>query len=332
MSGNVKWWAGTVAVLLLLALPAFGRGDTYDYVVAQDGSGDYETIQAAIDGAKSFPPERITIYVKEGVYREKVKVHSWNPRISLIGESKEETIITYSDHFDKIGRERNSTFFTYTLRVQANDFRARNLTVRNDAGPVGQAVALHVEGDRAVFENCRFIGNQDTIYAAGEGARQYFEDCYVEGTTDFIFGQATAVFEDCRIHSKANSFVTAASTPEGEPFGFVFLNCTLTAAPGVDAVYLGRPWRKHAQTVFIRSELGAHIRPAGWDHWSKPEAKRTTFYAEYDNRGAGAAKEGERVEWSKQLNSAEAARYTKANILGSERRAGWYRDAGEKSP
>jgi len=184
---------------------AAAQETTPDYVVAKDGSGDYTSIQAAIDGAKSFPPERITIFIENGVYDEKVKVHAWNPKITLIGESREKTVLTHDDHFDKIDRGRNSTFFTYTLLVQANDFHARNLPVRNTAGPVGQALALRVEGDRAVFENCRFLGHQDTVYAAGEGSRQYFKDCYIEGTTDFIFGPGTAVFEDCRIHSKADS-------------------------------------------------------------------------------------------------------------------------------
>ncbi len=323
---KVPMWIGVLAACLV-AGPVLGQDVAYDYVVAKDGSGDYASIQAAIDGAKSFPPERITIFVKNGVYREKVTVHAWNPRITLIGESKEKTIITHDDHFDKIDRGRNSTFFTYTLMVQGNDFRARNLTVKNSAGPVGQALALRVEGDRVVFENCRFLGHQDTIYVAGEGHRQYFKDCYIEGTTDFIFGQATAVFEDCRIHSTDDSYITAASTPESEPFGLVFLDCRLTAAPEVEQVYLGRPWRKHARTVFIRTEMGAHIRSEGWDNWAKPEAKKTTFYAEYANTGPGADRSG-RVDWSHELTEAEAERYTKMNIFSAEKtveRSKWYR-------
>jgi pectinesterase len=315
-----------ILVILLCAAPTAPQSDSYDYVVAKDGSGDYTSIQAAIDGAKSFPPERITIFVKDGVYREKVTVHAWNPRITLIGESKEKTILTYDDHFDKINRGRNSTFFTYTLMVQANDFRARNLTVKNSAGPVGQALALRVEGDRVVFENCRFLGHQDTIYVAGAGHRQYFKDCYIEGTTDFIFGQATAVFEDCRIHSTDDSYITAASTPKEEPFGLVFLDCRLTAAPDVEEVYLGRPWRKYAQTVFLRSEMGAHIRPEGWNNWSKPEAEQTAFYAEYDNSGPGADRSG-RVAWAKQLSEDEAARYTTATIFGGGDE--WFRSPSE---
>ncbi|ELZ56617.1 pectin methylesterase [Haloferax sp. ATCC BAA-644] len=294
----------------------------YDYVVAKDGSGDYETIQAAIDGAKSFPPERIRILVRDGVYDEKVEVHAWNPDITLVGESADGTVLTHGDHFERIGRGRNSTFFTYTLKVRGNDFRARDLTVENSAGPVGQAVSLHVDADRASFENCRVLGHQDTVYAAGEGARQFFSDCYLEGTTDFIFGGATAVFEDCRVHSKADSYVTAASTPASEPFGFVFLDCELTADADVSEVYLGRPWRNHARTAFIRTRMDSHVLPDGWHNWSRPDAEATVEYAEYDSRGPGAS--GERVSWATALTEDEAERYSKANVLGSVSRGEWW--------
>jgi len=309
-------------------------GTGYDYVVDRSGDGDYESIQAAIDDAKSFPPERITIFVTSGVYEEKVTVHSWNPEITLVGESVQDTVITYDDHFERIGRGRNSTFFTHTLKVCGNDFRARNLTVRNSAGPdSGQAVALHVEADRAVFENCRFVGNQDTVYTAGEGARQYFDGCHVEGTTDFVFGGATAVFEDCDIHSKADSYVTAASTPRSEPFGYVFRDCTLTAEPDVSDVYLGRPWRDHAHVAFIGSHLGSHINPAGWHNWSRPDAEETVTYVEYDNRGPGGESTDERVPWASELTPAEAEAYATENVLLEEESGEavqpWYRVATE---
>lgn len=293
-----------------------GESNRYDYVVDPAGDGDYEHIQAAIDGAKSFPRDRITIFLRDGVYDEKVTVHSWNPKIDLIGESEDGTVITHDDHFEKIGRGRNSTFFTSTLKVCGNDFRARNLTVRNSAGPnARQAIALHVEGDRAVFENCRFVGNQDTVYTGGEGSRQYFDECHIEGTTDFIFGGATAVFENCEIHSKADSYITAASTPQSEPFGYVFEDCALTADPAVTDVYLGRPWRDHAHVAFLRSRLGAHIHPAGWHNWSRPDVEDTVTYAEYDNRGPGANAADERVTWSETLTPAAAEAYAIENVL-----------------
>lgn len=285
-----------------------------EMTVAMDGSGDFTSIQAAIDATKAFPDKPITIFIKNGLYREKVKVHAWNTRLTLKGEDKEQTIITFDDHFDKIKRGRNSTFHTYTLLVQANDFRAENLTIENTAGPVGQAVALAVEADRCTFVNCEIRGHQDTLYAAGEGARQYFRDCYIEGTTDFIFGAATALFENCRIRSKADSYITAASTPEGIDYGFVFVNCTLTGGEGVNKVYLGRPWRDYAKTVFINCEMGGHILPEGWHHWSGTERDKTAFYAEFNSRGPGAAPQ-QRVGWSHQLSRKDAKGYVLEKVF-----------------
>jgi pectinesterase len=288
--------------------------DKYDYVVAQDGSGDFTTIQAAIDASKAFPYQRVKIFIKNGVYHEKVLVPSCNTKLSLIGESEDSTVITYNDYFDKIARGRNSTFYTATLQIEANDFHAENLTIENSAGAVGQALALAVEGDRCSFSKCKLLGNQDTLYVAGENARQYFSDCYIEGTTDFIFGEATAVFTNCIIKAKANSFLTAASTPKDAHYGFVFKECKLLAAPGVEKVYLGRPWRKYAKTVYINCYMGSFILPLGWDNWKDPENEKTAFYAEYKSTGAGATP-GKRVSWSKQLTNKEASTYTLENIF-----------------
>lgn len=287
---------------------------TYEYTVAKDGAGDFTSIQEAVDASKSFPPERITIHIKNGVYKEKVKVHAWNTKMSFIGESKDSTIITWDDYFDKIDRGRNSTFHTYTLLVEGNDFHGENLTIENSAGEVGQAVALHNEADRVSFKNCQLLGNQDTVYLAGEGNRQYFDNCYVEGTTDFIFGGATALFENCLIHSKKNSYITAASTYQGQEYGFVFNNCKLTADKKVDEVYLGRPWRNYAKTVFLNTKMDSHILPQGWDNWNKHEAESTVFYAEYNNTGPGYAPE-HRVDWSHQLSHEQAELYNKNRIL-----------------
>ncbi|ULC59023.1 pectate lyase [Flaviramulus sp. BrNp1-15] len=298
----------------------------YNVVVAKDGTGDYSTIQDAIYASKAFPYQRVIINIKDGVYNEKVHVFSWNTKISLIGESKENTIVTFNDYFDKINLGRNSTFHTSTLLVEGNDFQAKNLTVKNTSGPVGQAVALSVNANRCYFENCAFTGFQDTVYTAGEGFKQYFKNCYIEGTTDFIFGEATVLFEDCIIHSKSNSYITAASTPENQEFGYVFKNCKLTANNDVSKVYLGRPWRIHAKTVFINCEMGNHILPEGWHNWKKPDAEKTTFYAEYNNLGAGFQPE-QRVKWSHQLTKKESKKYTKKNILGDEQKSTkglWY--------
>jgi pectinesterase len=303
----------------------------FDLVVAQDGSGDHRTIQAAVDEARAFPYGRVSILVRDGVYSEQVVVPSWNPRVTIVGESEGGVVLTWGSHFAEVDRGRNSTFHTATLRVSGDDFLARNLTVVNSAGPVGQALAIFVDADRAVFEDCQFVGNQDTIYAAGEGSRQLFRGGTVEGTTDFIFGQATAVFENVHVHAKASSYVTAASTPEGVPFGLVFLGGRLTAAPDVDSLYLGRPWRDFAQTVWVGTELDAPVRPEGWDDWGRPETHATVLYAEHATTGRGADPDG-RVAWSRPLTEAEAARYTVPTIFDALARPWdpapeWYRRA-----
>ena len=293
--------------------------DKYYVVVAQDGSGDYKSIQEAINNAKAFPYDRITIAIKNGIYKEKIKVHEWNTNISLVGESKENTIIVYDDYFNKIGLGRNSTFYTYTLLVEANDIILKNLTIENASGDIGQAVALSIFSDRVVVENCRILGNQDTLYASGIG-KQYYKNCYIEGTTDFIFGSATAYFENCEIHSKKDSFITAASTPKEANFGYVFKDCNLTSNSETSKVYLGRPWRIYAKTVFINCTLGKHILSEGWHNWSKTDAEKTSFYAEYENSGIGSDTKY-RVSWSHQLCKKEAKKYTLKNVLGN---SSWY--------
>ena len=298
----------------------------YDFVVAQDGSGNFTSIQKAIDACKAFPDARVSIFVKNGNYKEKVQVPSCNSLLSIVGENTDKTIITYNDYFNKINRGRNSTFYTSTLLIQANDFRLENITVENSAGPVGQAVALHCEGDRCVFTNCRFLGNQDTFYAAGRFSRMLFTDCYIEGTTDFIFGEATVVFERCTIHSKSDSYITAASTPEGKPFGFVFLNCKLTASDSVKKVYLGRPWRIYAKVAYLNCEMGDFISPEGWHNWSKPESEKLVVYAEYNNSGPGA-QTTKRVGWSRTLNENEILKYQKEEIFTP---LGWEITSGKK--
>ena len=304
------------AFFLILWLCAFGASAAYktELHVAQDGSADFTTIQAAIDSAKAFPDDPITIHIADGIYEEKVKVHAWNNHLILKGESEYGVVIRWDDYFERMERGRNSTFHTATLLVQGDDVRLENLIVKNTAGPVGQAVALSVEADRCMVENCRLIGCQDTLYADGAHARQHYKNCYIEGTTDFIFGGATALFENCTIHSKANSYITAASTPENRPYGFVFLDCTLTAAEGVSKVYLGRPWRSFAKTVFVKCAMGSHIRSEGWHNWNSEAKEKTVFYAEGGNIGTGSSTET-RVSWAKQLSEAEVETYTVANVL-----------------
>ncbi|MEO8535344.1 MAG: pectate lyase [Flavobacterium sp.] len=284
------------------------------FTVAQDGSGDFTKIQDAINASPSFPYEKVTILIKNGTYTEKVRIPEWNSNLELLGESKENTIIAFDDNFSKINLGRNSTFHTYTVLVEGDDFSASNLTIKNTSGDNGQAIALSIVANRAQVSNCIILGNQDTLYLSGKEARHYFKDCYIEGTTDFIFGSATVLFENCLIHSLKSSYITAASTPEGNAFGFVFKNCRLTADPAATAVYLGRPWRIYAKTVYLNCDMGKQIKPEGWHNWSKPEAEKNAFYAEYNCKGEGYQPD-KRVSWSHQLSKKEAQKYTIENIL-----------------
>ena len=317
-------------ITLLLCLIALGsRAQSValplSLTVAQDGSGNYKTIQEAVNAVRDLGQQQVTIHIKKGIYHEKLVIPSWKTKISLVGESADNTIITNNDYSgkavpggkDAYGKEKMSTYTSYTVLVQGDDFHAENLSIANTSGRVGQAVALHVEADRCTFINCRLLGNQDTLYLAKANSRQYYQDCYIEGTTDFIFGEATVVFERCTIKSLTNSYITAAATTPRQAFGFVFFDCKLIADIGVTKEFLGRPWRPHAKTVFINTEMGAHILPEGWNPWKGdvmfPDKEKTTFYAEYGSKGAGS-NISKRVVWSKQLTKS-VKQYTLKNIL-----------------
>ena len=298
----------------------------YDFVVAKDGSGDFLTVQEAIDAAPDYcKQDETTIYIKDGIYSEKVTIPTNKQKLHLIGQSAEKTVISWSDYAKKTGPTgyEMGTSATSTIFLYADDFLAENITIENAAGEgkdIAQACAITVDADRVAFINCRFIANQDTIYTYGKGQRQYYRGCWIEGTTDFIFGASTCWFEDCTILSKKNSYITAASTPEGAEFGYVFNRCRLIHDENALKVYLGRPWRPFARTVFIDCEMGDHILPEGWHNWNKPYAEKTTFYAEYGSRGEGAAPASERVRWSRQLKPKALKAYTPENVLrtGSE--------------
>ena len=283
----------------------------YVFTVAKDGTGEYTSIQDAIDVMRVYPLQPITLYIKNGVYNEKIELPANNTDVTFIGENVDSTIITWNDYS---GKGKHTTFTSYTAKISGNRFRAENITFANSAGPVGQALALYVDADKAVFKNCKFLGNQDTIFASGEQSRQLFTNCYIEGTTDFIFGPATAVFQNCTIRCKTNSFITAASTTPEKRFGFVFTDCKIIADSAVTKLYLGRPWRTNAKTVFVRCNLPKAIVPDGWDNWNNPENEKTVYYAEYKSTGEGAAP-GKRVKWSKQLNDKQTQSYSVATIF-----------------
>lgn len=312
--GVMKKLFSIVCVILFSISSIFAAKQYKDsIVVATDGTGDYCSLSEAMEGIRAFMDYKVTVFIKKGVYNEKVIVPAWLQNVDFIGEDAETTVITYDDHanIDNMG-----TFRTYTLKVEGTMLTFRNLTIENNAAQLGQAVALHTEGDKLRFFNCRFLGNQDTVYTGRANSRLYFSNCYIEGTTDFIFGPATALFVGCIIHSKKDSYITAASTPADVRVGYVFKNCRLTADSNVTKVYLGRPWRPYASTVFIGCEMGRHICPAGWDNWRNPDNENTARYAEYNNSGEGASTSG-RVSWSVKLKKSEAVVYDDISYIYS---------------
>lgn len=291
----------------------------YDFVVAKDGSGDFFTVQEAINAVPDFRKnKRTTILVRKGEYKERVIIPECKINVSLIGE--EGAVITDDNYASKknIFGDEMSTSDSSTVYIYAPDFYAEHITFANTAGRVGQAVACFIDGDRAYFKNCRFLGNQDTLYTYGKESRQYYEGCYIEGTVDFIFGWSTAVFKDCEIHSLGDGYVTAPSTDQGKAYGYVFWNCRLTAADEAGKVYLSRPWRPYAQAVYIQCEMGKHIVPEGWNNWGKASNEQTVYYAEYQSTGEGANPSA-RVKYSHQL--ADISKYQPEQVLAGN--DGW---------
>ena len=307
-----------------LAVNAANKYDNPDTIfVARDGTAEFRNIDDAIEVCRAFMEYHKVIFVKKGTYKEKLIVPSWLTNIEICGEDRDNTIITYDDHAYVFipGTDRKmGTFRTCTVRVDGNDITFRNITIENNAARLGQAVALHTQGDRLTFVNCRILGNQDTVYTGGINTRLYFKDCHIEGTTDFIFGPSTAWFENCTILSRTDSYITAASTPQNVEYGYVFNRCKIVAAEGVSKVYLGRPWRPYAHTLFMNCQLGKHILPVGWHNWSNTQNETTARYCEYDNHGEGAATK-ERATWTRQLTRKEAAKVTLENVF--RQNGGW---------
>jgi len=279
-------------------------------VVAADGSGDFKSVQQAVDRVPDNNQRRIVIRIKPGRYEEQIRVSSGKRFLTLRGDDSQNTVLTYRLSAQQAGNTR----LAFSTFVNAGDFRAENITFENSFGTGSQAVALLIDADRAVFQNCRFLGWQDTLFI--NGGRQFFKDCYIEGHVDFIFGSAKAFFDNCHIHSKGAGYVTAQfRTSDAEDTGFVFYRCKLTGRDTGNGVYLGRPWRPFARVVFIESWLGPHIRSEGWDNWRDPGREKTAWFAEYDSKGPGANPQ-KRVGWSRQLTRAEAKRFSRSIFLG----------------
>jgi pectinesterase len=311
-------------------IPAIGEHLVrYDIVVDQTGHGDYLTVQEAIDAVPNYSHEKITtIRINAGTYKECIDIPHTKFRMKITGAGADQTILTYDNYAEKLWPDNDfkiGTSGSASIYIHSSYVTFEDITFENTAGEgkeIGQAVAVFTDGDFLFFHRCRFIGNQDTLYTYGrfgkEGGikRNYFLDCYIEGTTDFIFGPSIAYFENCHIHSKKNSYVTAASTLQGQKYGYVFKNCKLTAAPGIDKCYLGRPWGAYAKTVFIGCELGPHIVADGWHDWEregKPNTRKNSYYAEYQNVGPGA--KGPRVKWAHSLSAKQAAEYTFEKVM-----------------
>lgn len=301
---------------VLISTIAFSQSQTV--VVAQDGSGQYKTVQAALDAIPSNSKDKHIIQIKKGVYKEVITVDATKSFITFMGEDAKNTVLTFNNHAGT-KLPNGDTLNTWTCAstfIYGNDFHAENITFENNAGfTAGQAVALRIEGNRASFKNCKMTGFQDVLFLSGSGVKHYFEDCYIEGTTDFIFGAATAVFKNCLIHSKKNSHVTAASTNSIIPFGFVFIDCKLTADSNVNKVSLGRPWTPTASVAYINCWMDKHIIPEGWNNWRNPANETTARYAEYGSTGPGGDR-SKRVRWAKQLTEDEVKKFTIRNILG----------------
>lgn len=314
----------------------------------------FSTICDAIAYIPDDFPEETVIHIAPGTYRERIELRK--PFVTFQGESAEHTTILFGHYaYEQMeDGSKRGTFRSYSVLIDTHDFTARNLTFCNDSGygcDVGQALALYVDGDRCAFYNCHLIASQDTLFtgplpekekqpggfvgpkefAPRINGRQYYKDCFIRGDVDFVFGSATAYFENCEFFSQARpshgkpleaseegmapiqGYVTAASTPEHQKYGYILDHCKFTSDCPPKSVYLGRPWREFAHTVLLHCELGAHIRPEGWHDWSKPH--ETIRYAEYKSFGPGASPE-KRVDFSHQLTEEEAAEYTRANVLG----------------
>lgn len=304
-----------VASIVVSFFPAFASG--YHFIVAADGTADFRTVQEAINAVPDFRKNETKIFIRKGTYKEKLVLPTSKTNVTFVGEDRDKTILTYDDFATKKNRfgEEVGTTGSTSFFVFGDSFRAENITFENSSGPVGQAVAVRVDGDMVAFINCSFLGFQDTLYPHGEKSRQYYRDCLIEGTVDFIFGWSTAVFDRCTIVCKDHGFVTAPSTNEGVAYGFVFLDCRITGNAPESSFYLGRPWRPFGKSAFLRCDLGSMIKPEGWHNWDKPEAEKNAFFAEYKNTGDGASID-QRVNWSHQLTDEEALLYTPENILG----------------
>ena len=317
-----------VSVILLMCGSLCRAGSI---TVAADGSGDFKTIQEAIAAAPEKSSDRIVIHVKPGTYAGPFVVPQAKPNITLQGDAAAPTLLTWDRNVrDPIPPGNDGC--NPGWQVKGDNFIASQITIENTSGDHGQALAVRVDSDRAIFVNCRIIGWQDTLMI--NNGRDYFQNCYIAGRVDFIYGSATAWFSDCEIHSRNGGHVTAASTPQDHPYGFVFSNCKLTGdaiaydpattnpsstvKPRVTPIAdLGRPWRAYASVTYLNCEMGSHIKPQGWNNWGRTSNEKTARYSEYKSTGPGATPD-ERFPWSHQLTDDEAKQITIQSVLAGD--------------
>jgi pectinesterase len=302
---------------------------SFDAIVANDVSTSHTNLQAAINAA---PDNGLTVYrilIKPGTYEGPFIVPKKKSHIQLVGEDLTNTVLTYGRNQHETDAAGIPGFKGTGVVVLGDDFSAEGITFQNTSGDHGQALALRIDGDRAVLQHCRILGWQDTLMI--NKRRDYFTNCYIAGRVDFIYGSATAVFDHCEIHSRNGGHVTAANTPKEQPFGFVFLNCQLTgdAQPWIDPrgnainasktgspalADLGRPWRPYASVTYLNCDMGAHIKPEGWNNWRNPTNELTARFAEYNSTGPGANPK-KRFKWARQLTKEEAEKITVESVL-----------------
>jgi pectinesterase len=286
-------------------------------LVAADGSGQFTSIQDAINAAPqtSTAASPWTIRVRNGSYHELVYIQREKHFLRLVGEDPMHTTVSFGLYASMPAADGKpiGTFHTPTVWIDADDFAAENMTIENSALRKGQALALRVDGDRDSFRNCRFLGWQDTILA--NRGRQYFSGCSIRGAVDFIFGGATSFFDRCEIDCAGTGYITAASTPLDQPFGFVFSDCRITGDGEDVHTYLGRPWRAFANVIFLRTQMSGVVLPEGWNNWKAPDRERTSRFVEIGSTGLGA-RPAARVTWSKKLTDHDAEQVTVAKVLG----------------
>jgi PelA/Pel-15E family pectate lyase len=300
--------------LCALALALTGQAPARSDAIVASSGAPYRSVQAAIDAAPNYSTGRWVIHVKPGTYREVVHVPRGKAPIALVGEDPSTTTITFDRKASDLGSDGVAigTFRSATMFVEGDDVVIDNLTIENAAGPVGQAVALRIDGDRVVVRNSRLLGWQDTLLV--NRGRHFFEDTFIAGHVDFVFGAATAFFSRCHLHAWRDGYLTAASTPAEQKYGLVFADGVVTGEPEVKT-YLGRPWRDFAQTTFVRNVMGAAVVPAGWHNWDQPAREKTSRYVEFGSSGPGALALERRAPWAKGLTPAEAQALTAGVVL-----------------